>query len=42
MEPEFLKTFILVENRKLKDFAKEMDELWRYQGRVCVLESDDL
>ena len=26
----------------MKDFAKGTDELWRCQGRVCVLASDNL
>ena len=42
MESKFQETLTLVEKGKLKDFTKGTDGLWRYEGRVCMLTSDDL
>ena len=41
-EEDFLKTIALVEEGKLKGFARGMDGLWRFKGRVCVPASGDL
>ena len=41
-EEEFRKTLALVEEGKLKGFARATDGLWRFEGRVCVLASGDL
>ena len=41
-EEDFLKTLALVEEGKLKGFARGTDGLWRFEGRVCVPTSGDL
>ena len=41
-EEDFLKTLALVEEGKLKGFARGTDGLWRFEGRVCVPASGDL
>ena len=35
-EKDFLRTIALVEEGKLKDFTRGMDELWRFKGKICV------
>ena len=41
-EGDFLRTVALVEEGKLKDFARGTDELWKFEGRIYVPTSGDL
>ena len=41
-DPKFGKTITLVEAGKLNGFIQDSDELWKYQGRLCVPAKDDL
>ena len=41
-EEDFLKTIALVEDGKLKGFARGTDGLWRLEGRICIPVSGDL
>ncbi|XP_072090568.1 uncharacterized protein [Arachis hypogaea] len=38
---DFQKIIRLVKEWKLKGFAKGEDDMWRYQGRICVLKEGD-